>query len=538
MKHLKTWNWLFIISVLLIIPALFINLGKMSVINDEAIRALVALEMKISGNLITPTIGGILYFHKPPLYNWIILVFYNLFNNYSELVTRGLTVFFLLIFCITIYLFTKKELGKKLAIINALIFLTCGRILFYDSMRGLIDIGYSWLIYTNMMLIYYFYQKNKLHYLFLSIYAISGITFLMKGFPTVVFTGITLFTFFIYMKKFNLLFNKYHFIGIGLFILMVGSYYLSYYKIEPEAIDNAFMALLDQSTRRTAFKYGFLDSVIHVFTYPFEWMYHYFPWSLMLPILIIKSIRKRALANPFIKFNLLIFLFNMIVYWISPEVYARYVLMMLPLIFTVFLFSYKKMKENEPGIFKAVNIVFLIIAVLLALICLALPFHPETKNYNYVIISSILAGALIIFLTIKYYKTDSLKLFVLIIALLIVRIHFNFFVIQSRYDRDYATICKKDALKIAEKYKEYDLLLYGEINDGYAEFNKVINYESMYYIIKERMQILHKTDQLNPGKLYIMEKKDFNNKKFVKLDKMRIKDYRNELYIIELIDEE
>ena len=91
MKKLKTWNWLFIISVLLTIPALFINLGKMSVINDEAIRAIVALEMKINGNLITPTIGGILYFNKPPLYNWIILFFFNLFNDHSELVTRGLT---------------------------------------------------------------------------------------------------------------------------------------------------------------------------------------------------------------------------------------------------------------------------------------------------------------------------------------------------------------------------------------------------------------------------------------------------------------
>ena len=39
---------------------------------DEAIRSLVALEMKLSGNLITPTLHGEYYYNKPPLYNWIL----------------------------------------------------------------------------------------------------------------------------------------------------------------------------------------------------------------------------------------------------------------------------------------------------------------------------------------------------------------------------------------------------------------------------------------------------------------------------------
>ena len=65
-----------ILACLLLLPALLINLGLMTFIDDEAIRALVALEMKWSGNFITPTLHGEYYYNKPPLFNGILLVFF------------------------------------------------------------------------------------------------------------------------------------------------------------------------------------------------------------------------------------------------------------------------------------------------------------------------------------------------------------------------------------------------------------------------------------------------------------------------------
>ena len=58
------------VILVLLLPALLINLGLLTLINDEAIRGLVALEMQISGNYITPTLNGAFYYNKPPLYNW------------------------------------------------------------------------------------------------------------------------------------------------------------------------------------------------------------------------------------------------------------------------------------------------------------------------------------------------------------------------------------------------------------------------------------------------------------------------------------
>ena len=65
---------IYILAIVLLIPALLINLGLLAFIDDEGIRSLVALEMKLSGNYITPTLHGMYYYNKPPLYNWLLLV--------------------------------------------------------------------------------------------------------------------------------------------------------------------------------------------------------------------------------------------------------------------------------------------------------------------------------------------------------------------------------------------------------------------------------------------------------------------------------
>ena len=102
------YKYLVWITLLLLIPALFINLGLSPLIHDEAIRGVVAFEMNQSGNLVVPTINGEHYYNKPPLYNWILLGFFNVFNQYSEFVLRLPSVISLLIFGL-IHLFYHTE---------------------------------------------------------------------------------------------------------------------------------------------------------------------------------------------------------------------------------------------------------------------------------------------------------------------------------------------------------------------------------------------------------------------------------------------
>jgi 4-amino-4-deoxy-L-arabinose transferase-like glycosyltransferase len=181
----------------LLVPALYINLGMLPLGGDESIRALVSMEMMISGDYITPTLNGELYFNKPPLFNWLLIFFFKVFNSESEFICRLPTTIFLIVYCFTIFWWVKKHFGYSSGIMAALMFFTCGRILFRDSFLGLIDMTYSWLIFLNFMFIWYYFEKKNFLALFLVSYVITAVTFLLKGLPSVAFQGITLLVLFI-----------------------------------------------------------------------------------------------------------------------------------------------------------------------------------------------------------------------------------------------------------------------------------------------------------------------------------------------------
>ncbi|WP_367328714.1 ArnT family glycosyltransferase, partial [Lentimicrobium sp.] len=81
-----------IIIILLLPLALFTNLGLMPLISDEPTRAVVTLEMILSGNFITPTINGDFYYNKPPLFNWILAGFVKVAGVENEFIFRLPTV--------------------------------------------------------------------------------------------------------------------------------------------------------------------------------------------------------------------------------------------------------------------------------------------------------------------------------------------------------------------------------------------------------------------------------------------------------------
>src|SRR5512138_2437907 len=173
-----------ILAAILFFPAYLLNLNMVQLIRDEAIRAIVAFEMIKSGDFITPTIGGEPYLMKPPLFNWIIPFFSQLTGSWSETVIRLPVIFSIIIFAVTICAFTRKKFGNRIALVNALAFITYGRIIFYESLHGLIDVTFSWLIYLFFMLSWHFFRKKKYLALFLIAYAVTAAAYLLKGLPS------------------------------------------------------------------------------------------------------------------------------------------------------------------------------------------------------------------------------------------------------------------------------------------------------------------------------------------------------------------
>src|SRR5258708_721860 len=98
-----------LLALLLCLPAFLLNLGNIAFIGDEGIRTLVALEMKLSGHYLVPTLNGEGYYNKPPLFNWFILLVSTLFGHFGEWPTRITSLIFLGLFSFTVYISCRKH---------------------------------------------------------------------------------------------------------------------------------------------------------------------------------------------------------------------------------------------------------------------------------------------------------------------------------------------------------------------------------------------------------------------------------------------
>lgn len=496
LRYLKENPWVFyLFSVAMLFPALLWHLGYLAINfpTDEPTRAIVALEMIISENFFTPTINGEFYYNKPPLYNWIIIAFYKIAGNYSEFTLRLPVVIGLLLFGLTIFLFVRKEMGGKKAFIVAMLFITSGRILFWDSFLGLIDITFSWLVYTSFMSIYYFHKRKQYLALFLVSYFLTAITFLMKGLPSLVFQSITLLTFFIYQKEFRKLFSWKNFAGLGLLLAIVGTYY--YFYAKNNSLDNVFTTLFSESEKRTIINYGWKRFVTHLFTFPFEMFYHFFPWSILGIYFISRKFLSTALSDPFLKFNFLIFIFNILIYWTSPETYPRYIFMLFPPIFTVLIYMfYKDLEEN--GIRSRIILYFLGGVLVLGLVAsVAMPLLKQTGWVDHAWLKSSVMFAVIALLLFFYIKLKDQRLVVFAAAMLMLRIGFDWFIIPPRYN-DFQEH-KVGALKAAEVTGNSNLYIFRDSETEHA---------TSFYITLGKMQLLkYKHEGFNTTDYYYLD---------------------------------
>ncbi len=487
--HPSKKEFWYVVIAILILPAFLINLGMMPLNDDEAIRTLVAMEMDFSGNFIVPTLNGEEYRAKPPLYNYFLYVSYAIFGV-NEWSARVPNVLFLGLFAFVIYSFSKRHFSREYSVLNALMFLTCGRILFWDSMLAYIDISYSMITFLGFMVIFHKGVKKEWYAMFLYSYLLTAAGFLMKGFPSLLFQGLSLIIFFVSQKKIKKLFSISHFLGILLFLVIVGAYYFLYQS--QANLEKTIGGLLDQSTRRTAIheQYDYVQFFKHLVSYPFENIYHFLPWTIMVIYLFSKMAIAEIRGNRFLLFCSLCFLFNIVIYWLSVEVYPRYILMLIPLLFTVFLYLHKLNYDSNSIFYR---IYFRLTQVIfVAVISTCFFVLKETMEvdipFRYVKISVGIIALIGIFYA--YTKYKPIRLISFVAALLVMRIIFNFFFIPERYQGDMGVQCKSQAIALGVSQKNKDLNIYKNSN---------IDLTSSVYISNQRQKITRRTEEILPA---------------------------------------
>jgi len=508
-------QYLLIAIVILFFPAHLIHLGVAAFNGDEAIRTWVAMEMDFSGNYIATTMHGAPYINKPPLFNWIILVVTKCWGYFDEMPSRLITVFFLGVFGLTIFRFVRKEFNTGFAFLVALMTITSGRFLFYDSMLGLIDTTFSWVMYLLFMSIWYFGKRERWLQLFLASYFLMATGFLLKAFPAIVFQGLSLVAGLYFFGQLRLLFSWKHLAGILLGAGILGLWLGVYAQYRP--LEVLIPNLMHESVKRTVVEHTFMDTIRQVLTFPFDSIYHFLPFSLLLIFWIDKGFWTKIRRNEFVYFNFLMLAVHLPIYWTSTQVMPRYLLMLIPLFNVIGMYL---LEGNRPLRNWRFQFFYWAPGVLLALsplLTAAMPFIPELNLIAQIWpISILLTLSLALCATLYFYDRERF-LWWFVAGLLIVRIGFDLVVLPVRHHENDTSIPRRDAIRLAEKYRD---------RHWYVWSDSETREPAMFYTTSTLGYIIERTDNMDiPNALYLVNMRQYPDFEGRCLDTLRT-DYK------------
>ena len=487
-------KWLLILAAVLLLPALLINLGLMVFIDDEAIRSLVAQEMLWTGNFLVPTMHGDAYLNKPPLWNWILAASFALHGEASEWAARLPTVISLGCFAVTTYLFSRPHFGRYLAVIHALTVVTCGRMLFWDSMLALIDVCFSWLVYTQIMLLYYFGRRGRWWEAFGWTYLLTVATFLLKGLPAIVFQGLSIFAILGWTRSWKQLFRPAHLLTGLACLALLALYYIPYSATVD--LERVARRLFVESGKRTAVAQGAWETVRHLVAFPFEMSYHFLPWTLLLVYLLRRGSWAMLKTNDFAAFCLVAFLVNIPVYWLSPNVYPRYLLMLFPLLFGSLLWLHRLHAADRSPVYRWLRVLLLAVMSVGAVAIPFLPLAPQAAIVAGAWVKSVVLGGAAGAIVVAGWRREKDFLLLLCLFLLLLRIVFNLFVLPPRAAAD-------DRGMAVRRTAQSVVATAGDGGLGIYRFS-LIEPATGWYLTRARGEIIRRSyGNYDPATLYI-----------------------------------
>jgi len=352
---------LYVLSVLLHLDFYPLN-------GDEPRRAVIAIEMRNSGNYIMPTQLGWEYYNKPPVYNWLISAAMFLTGSESEYPVRLPSLVFLLLWGLCNYLILRKIIPSGVAALSSVFLVTSLDIYFWGlSNGGEIDIFYSFIVYLQVMSLFYFNQRRQYAALYLASYFFCAIGLLTKGFPSFLFQGLTLLALAVFNRSPRVIFRWQHLAGMAVLALIVGGYLYAYsFHSSPARL---VFNLLKESVNKSAVGEYSERLLQKVAEYPANFLKILMPWSLLL-LLLLKKKSYGFWKHPFVRFSLLFILFNIPVYWFTGHPRMRYSYMFMPFAMVILAFIYTEARTAFPTllqkVYKLLFIPFLLIFGLVA----------------------------------------------------------------------------------------------------------------------------------------------------------------------------
>lgn len=505
----KGLPFLFFFFVAFYFIAVLTHLEYYPLNGEEPRRAIVAIEMRHSGNYTMPTALGWEYYNKPPVYNWLISASMFLTGSESEIPVRLPSIIFILVWGICNYLILKRILPWEIAALSSLFLLTSFDIFFWGlNNGGEIDIFYSFIVYMQALSLFYFNYTRNWRALYLISYFFCAIGFLTKGFPSILFQGLTLAALCTYNRSARVLFRWQHLAGLGLFFIITGAYFYAYsfYSSPGRLLTN----LLKEAFNKSALGEYPERMMRKVIEYPFNFLKILLPWSLFLLLLF----RKPAFSfwkHPFVRFSLLFILFNIPVYWFTGHPRMHYAYMFVPFSMVIIAFIFQAFRTSHPGLVKRIiqwmNILF--IAALGLLILLPLMIQVQLGWWLF---------GLSLLLAYLYYcwKLNGVQIWYFVLGIILLRFIYASLYLPSwyrdmdlKYDREMEKMAALNGFQPVSIYsKPITLDLSIDLKLARFHFDSLpsipfVAYQIPYYYYRSTGQIVTYDTILHPNTNYI-----------------------------------
>lgn len=518
-SSLKKADYIFLFCfIVLFILSVFINWNILPLDGEEPRRALVSIEMLQSGNYIMPTVFGWDYYNKPPVFNWIQSFLMHLTGSTKEWAVRLPSLLFLLIWAFFHYWLSKKFFPKRIAILSALFLLTNFHLFFYAlGIGGEIDIFYSFLVYMQIMLLFFFNDKQKWLQVFIWSYIFCALGFLTKGFTSLAFQAFTLVALCAFNKSIKIIFRWQHLIGLLAFCILVGGYLyaFSFYSSPKWLLIN----LINESLLKSAVGENSERLWIKFFTYPFSFLKLLLPWSFVF-LLLLKKHGYRLKEHSLVWFSILFITFNIWIYAFTGRPLLRYVYMFIPFAYNIVLYIFWKANEESPQLIKKIfgYAKFIFAAVLIVLI--ALPFF-EKVSFAWVCLFVLLVAAFAVF----YHKTLFNRIWLLCLGFVLLRfIYASIFIpvqqrlIKINYRNVAATMVAANDFKEIRYWSEPEPFNIGlDLKHWKWSFTKItsppfVYYQLPYYCYYQSGLTMQYDTIISPKKTYLSYRSKLNRK--------------------------
>lgn len=523
MKTDPSGKILMTLIILLGLYVLFFPPFELQLRSEEPRRAVISMEMIFTGDYLKPQIHGWRYYNKPPLFNWIMVAFMQLYQSFNEWVVRlpGLLSHALLSVCL--YFLSRKYLKDETALLASLFYFTSSEILFYGTViSGQIDLFYAWLVFLQLFYLFEGLTQRKALPVLAS-YLLMALGVLTKGIPSIAFQVLTL-TVWLLLQRRNidwLQAIRDHLAGGLLAIAIVAGYFIMYQQQGGDALIY-LINLFNEASQKSGFETNTTDLLKSLLAFPGAFLKLSLPWVFLGLFLFRRNIRQTISAHPLVSFSVVVIAANILLYWVSGYVTTRYLFPFVPFvsILLAHLFTVAK-AENRMKYFYGI-IQGLIILAPLGLTWFMITTENDLIQLRFlkVLFAWLVSAALL--MSFHRFSRHSILLSVLVVLMLKLYSQWTYYPDRYADERIHSLIAQ---IPVLFRHSDgHPIFLLGSPEDRTVDVSlgdwslietsfsdpMPLSYQLPYYIERQQRRIMEFHTSALPGNYYLVRTEDID----------------------------